>query len=286
MKNGLTPIHIQRWAPADYQNDEHVKVLKARRAWTILHFYRQFLDQSFIGGGSLPADREGLAAVVEMPRRDVEKALSYCLNRVIFQDGDRLYQARVRRDVADELTFRAEQSERGKLGGRPKKEATAIYKDKPPLFSSESPPTPSPSPTPAPAPIASACASAAADASTAVVGPVEDERLTLAFLRQEAGTLLRQIGEAGGEDGQAELMRASRTNNGKTIVNLEACSSLSWLRVAVDRLTGRLLELRDPGASAAPLSPRARQRQDSMKASVLGGLKGDGTWPQKPGGKT
>lgn len=156
MKNGQTPIHIQRWAPADFHGDEHVKLLKARRDYRTLTFYRHFLDQSFIAGGSLPADLEALAAVVEMPRKDVETALVFCLNRLIFPDGDRLYQNRIRRDIAAELGFRAEQSERGKLGGRPRKEATALDEDKPPVFTPKSPPAPAP----APAPFASASADA------------------------------------------------------------------------------------------------------------------------------
>lgn len=106
MKGGKTPIHIMRWAPADYHADEHVKLLKARRDYRTLTFYRHFIDLSFAGGGDLPADPEALAAVVEMPRKDVEHALSFCLGRLIEQEGERLFQKRVRRDVATELEFR------------------------------------------------------------------------------------------------------------------------------------------------------------------------------------
>lgn len=167
MKGGQTPIHIQRWASADYHADEHVRVLKARRDYLTLTFYRHFLDHSFTAGGDLPADSEALAAIVEMPQQDVEKALAFCLGRLVFQGGDRLYQHRVQRDVAEELRFRAEQSERGKLGGRPKK-ATALDKDaekkqrgrleKPVVVSTKSPPASAsasaspPAPPPAPAP--------------------------------------------------------------------------------------------------------------------------------------
>lgn len=283
--NGQAPIHIQRWAPADFQNDSFVRSLLLRRDHRTLVFYRQFLDASFIEGGSLPADPSLLSASCLMQKHDVRACLAICMKAgKIQQQGDRLFHARVAREVAEELAYRADQQARGSEGGRRSAAKRALQQSvNQPLDqvvnARSSPPTPAP--TPLPAPIASASTSADADAFPAVIGGAEDDRVQIAFLRQEAGTLLRQIGEAGGGDGQAELMRASRTNNGRTITNLEACSSQSWMRVVVDRLTGRLLELRDPGATT--LSPKAQQRQDSMRASVLGGVKGDGTW--KPGGK-
>jgi uncharacterized protein YdaU (DUF1376 family) len=155
MKGGRVPIHIMRWAPQDYHADEHVKLLKARRDYRTLTFYRHFLDQSFASGGDLPADPEALAAVVEMPRRDVEHALAFCLGRLIAQDGERLFQKRVRRDVATELEFREVQAEHGKKGGRPKKERQAFQNGKAEVSESETPPSPTPrafSPAPAPAP--------------------------------------------------------------------------------------------------------------------------------------
>lgn len=154
MRGGATPIHIQRWAPADFHEDEHVKLLKARRDYRTLTFYRHFIDRAFAAGGDLPADPEALAAVVEMPRKDVEAALVFCLGRLIHQDGDRLYQARVRRDVAEEMEFRAQQIERGRAGGllagkgRQKAvpipaQATPIDNDRPPLGPREpNPPSP------------------------------------------------------------------------------------------------------------------------------------------------
>ncbi len=117
MKGGRTPIHIQRWAPADYHEDEHVRLLKTRRDYRTLTFYRHFIDRSFSAGGDLPADLEALAAVVEMPRRDVERALSFCLGRLIERRGGRLYQKRVEREVRAELAYRTEQAELGRKGG-------------------------------------------------------------------------------------------------------------------------------------------------------------------------
>jgi len=156
MKGGRTPIHIQRWAPADYHEDEHVRLLYARRDWRTLTFYRTFLDRAFMAGGDLPADPEALSAVVQMPRKDVSSALDFCLGKLIYAEGDRLYQKRVRRDIADELEFREQQAERGKLSGEARKRTTVQ-----PSFNDRStgrlnPPSPAPVPAPAPAPIGTA----------------------------------------------------------------------------------------------------------------------------------
>lgn len=153
MKSGQTPIHIQRWAPADYHADEHVKLLKARRDYRTLTFYRHFIDASFISGGDLPSDVEALAAVVDMPLKDVRHALNFCLGRMIEVRGDRLVQGRVERDIAQELEFRAAQSERGKLGGRPKAKSDGLASGGlavalPVVVSRQSPPAPAPAPAP------------------------------------------------------------------------------------------------------------------------------------------
>lgn len=167
MLNGKTPIHLQRWSPSDFQADEHVKLLKARRDWTTLTFYRQFLDWSFMAGGTLPADPEELAAVVEMPRKDVERALSFCLGRLIQQEGDRLFQSRVRRDIAAELEFRQEQQQLGRkgsprghefrgnqharveVGGLPHSARPEVGGLPSGVVGSANPPAPAPAPTPA-----------------------------------------------------------------------------------------------------------------------------------------
>lgn len=126
MKQGQKPIHIQRWAPADYHNDEHVRLLKARRDYLTLTFYRHFLDASYTSGGDLPADPEALSAIVEMRKRDVETALRFCVGRLLFPDGDRLYQSRVRRDVQSELKFREEQRGRGAVSASKRWDSTTI----------------------------------------------------------------------------------------------------------------------------------------------------------------
>lgn len=152
MKGGHTPIHIQRWAPADYQSDEHVQLLIRRRAWGTLTFYRQFLDQSFLAGGDLPAEPEALAACVRMPVAEVLKALQFCLGRLLIAQDGRIFQKRVRREVVGELEYRREQSELGKLGGRPKTVDKGKGAEKGTLSEKKSPPSPSPAPSSAPAP--------------------------------------------------------------------------------------------------------------------------------------
>ena len=156
MKGGHTPIHIQRWAPADYQSDEHVQLLLRRRSWGTLTFYRQFMDASFLAGGDLPADPEALSACVRMPVAEVAKALEFCLGRLLHRDGDRIYQKRVRRDVAKEMEVRAIQSELGreggKVAGRGRPKVTPIDKDRVDPIGPIGPPSPSPSPTPSPSP--------------------------------------------------------------------------------------------------------------------------------------
>lgn len=148
MKGGQTPIHIQRWAPADLWSDEHWLLLVSRRDYRTMTFYRAFLDLAFMAGGDLPAAPDLLSASLRMPRRDVEHALAYCLGKLIFQDGDRLYQGRVRREIAAELEFRKKQSELGKKGGRPKKGGGGEGEPNPTLLDTESPPAPTPTPTP------------------------------------------------------------------------------------------------------------------------------------------
>lgn len=146
MKGGKTPTHRHPWYPADYHSDEHVRLLKARRDYRTLTFYRHFIDASWMAGGDLPADPEALAAVVEMPRRDVEQALAFCLGRLIFRRGDRLYQKRVVRDAEREQAYRAEQTELGRKGGetagrgRPKKPTgLPLIEDRPTPLESDRP---------------------------------------------------------------------------------------------------------------------------------------------------
>jgi hypothetical protein len=150
MRNGKTPIHIQRWAPADFQNDPFVRSLLLSHDLKTYTFYRQFLDASFIEGGSLPKDPLFLAAACLLPRKMVVTALEVCVKAgKIVVRGSRVLHRRVVREVAEELRFRDEQAEHGKRGGRPR--LPKGYPLGEPL-ATYTPPAPAPAPVPAPAP--------------------------------------------------------------------------------------------------------------------------------------
>jgi len=139
-----SPVHIMRWAPADYENDPFVMLMKKRGAYRVLAFYSSFLFRSHMAGGSLPADIDLLAAALSLDNRTTTIGLSTCKQHAkIQQAGDRVFHKRVVDGIAKELSYRENQSRVGSLGGRPKK-AT--------LSTPESPPSPSPAPLPAPSP--------------------------------------------------------------------------------------------------------------------------------------
>lgn len=159
MKGGRTPIHIQRWAPADFQRDEHVEFMLFARDFRSYTFYRQFLDVSFMAGGDLPSEPSRLCACLHMRPADVQHGLAFCLGRLIEERDGRLFQKRVAAEVAEEIAFRESQAEHGRLGGRPKKKGYPLANGKATLSQtlseSESPPAPSasalrlaPAPTP------------------------------------------------------------------------------------------------------------------------------------------
>lgn len=153
MRGGHKPVLRQKWFPSDFQNDPFVKGLLKRRAFVVYTFYRQFLDMSFIEGGSLPLPPQHgddppttryqlLADAVSMEPRLVADAVSMCirLGKLVEKDG-RLFHHRVLAQVQDEIEFRRNQSEAGARGGRPRKEKAT-------LSDTETPPSPTPSPTP------------------------------------------------------------------------------------------------------------------------------------------
>lgn len=222
MKGGRTPIHIMRWAPADYHADEHVKLLKRRRAYKILTFYRHFLDFSYLAGGDLPSDPQHLAAVLEMPSQDVRDGLAFCLGRLIEEDGGRLYQKRVRRDVVAELDFREAQREHGKKGGRPTNKAT--------LSGPESPPSPSPAPN-------------ARRQTPENGGPPANPLLAgrRPALEQECLALVREVAGLTGEDPVEVIAQASGYKGAAT-------TKLNPATMSDDRLANTVRDLRSDAA--------------------------------------
>jgi hypothetical protein len=236
VKGGKTPTHRQPWYPADYHADEHVKLLKARRDYRTLTFYRHFLDASWMAGGDLPADPEALAAVVEMPRKDVEHALTFCLGRLIDQDGERLYQRRVRRDVADEMAFRETQGTHGKKGGRPRKERLAFPEQKGSGFRDENPAVAyasSLSPAPPPAPFRQP----PGPANPLIAGRRES-------LERECLTLVGETATLTGEDPVEVIAHASGYQGAATTKLNPASMSDDRLANTVRDLRADLIELR------------------------------------------
>lgn len=148
----MKPIHIMRWAPADYVNDPAVKLALAKRDYVASTFYPLFLFHAYIQGGHLTADPEALGAILGMKPADVCRALEFwtAQGKVREREG-RLYHERVLRDIAAEMAFREEQAEKGKLGGRPRlAKAEPLPSGKPMVLDRQSPPLPLPAPTPAP----------------------------------------------------------------------------------------------------------------------------------------
>lgn len=146
------PIHLMRWAPADYVNDPAVKLALAQRDFVSSTFYPLFLFHAFIQGGTLPAEPVALGAILGMRPADVRRALAYWAEqgKVREEDG-RLYHKRVKDDIQEELAYRETQAALGKLGGRPPKgSGSADVKGR--VLNPESQPAPVPAPAPSPVP--------------------------------------------------------------------------------------------------------------------------------------
>jgi hypothetical protein len=147
------PVHIMRFAPADYLMDGFVKGCYRRRDYRTVAFYSAFLFRSHLEGGSLEDDETALADHLGMSEKDVRDALAACVAAgKLKRQGGRVFHHRVVESIEAEMQFRAEQTERGKLGGRPAQKAKAFTPVKPVVVDAESPPSPLPTPSPAPSP--------------------------------------------------------------------------------------------------------------------------------------
>ena len=113
MRGGKTPIHLMKFAPADYVNDPAVRLALARGNLAASTFYPLFIFHSFLQGGALNSDRAVLAATLGMTSQQVARALKYWIaqGKIVESDGQ-LYQKRVRREVEKELAFREAEAER------------------------------------------------------------------------------------------------------------------------------------------------------------------------------
>lgn len=239
------PVHIMRFAPADYLLDAFVQRCYRTRSHRTLAFYTGFLFRSHLEGGSLPADPHTLASYLSMQVRDVVSALQECVTagKLKIENG-RVFHKRVVAEVSDELAYRAQQAEFGKKRGGPRKPPTDDDGGEATLFDAESPPAPLPAPSPG--------ASASAPASG------EPGHLATEELRGECRGMLQRVINAAGPstDGQIELTRASRTPSGRVITSLDAPRlTTAWLRTTQQRLVERLLSLEADAAPAARGSP-------------------------------
>lgn len=236
----MKPIHIMRWAPADYVNDPSVKLALAQRDFVSATFWPLFLFHAFIQGGELPAEPTALGAILGMRPADIRRALAYWSEQGKLKERDgRLYHERVVRDIADEMAFREEQREKGKLGGRPRvTKAEPLPVRKPVVLERLSPPSPSPTPTPEP------FASAAPAPSPAlipagrevVVPPRQDPPARLPADRAEAettGEIRRLQNELG-----ARLARLSEHPNSRDMVPAWSRRVTSYKRKDGTRVNG------------------------------------------------
>jgi len=282
LKDGRTPIHIQRWAPADFQLDPFVQWALAAQRWDVYVLYRQFIDVSFTQGGSIPDDPAYLRAMCRFEEPDAaEKALEVCIEAgKIFREDGKLFHPRVRREVERELDFRTEQTNKARTGTsnyraeRARKAGLssaaareAKYGSAQPLArtrtaSSNTPPSPAPSPAPAPAPIYQ-------EGERSTGSP---ERVT------EASALLAEVSTEANLDPSEVLSRASEWK-GKGYVRLDTMTParLEHTIVALRRWLRELRGEAQPGppARAAPANERAQARQEAAEALIRGGLSGD-----------
>lgn len=110
MKGGKTPIHIMRWAPADFLADPFVMMLVADGRYEAYVFYRQFIDVSFLEGGKIRNDLRLLSALSGLSEEYAEAARDFCVEAGKLQVADGwIFHPRVVREVEREMSFRETQ---------------------------------------------------------------------------------------------------------------------------------------------------------------------------------
>ena len=234
----MKPIHIMRWAPADYVNDPAVKLALAKRDFVASTFYPLFLFHAFIQGGELPADPVELGAILGMRPVDVRRALAFwtTLGKLKARDG-RLYHERVVRDVAEELAFREEQRTRANMRWHSEGNAGR-----------QSPPAPSPAPVPAPAPSPDARAGG-------IANPLVAGRRVV--MEQECRALVEGISKLTGEDPVDVLAEGSHYEGARRTAINPASMTDDRLANTVRDLRRDLAELNRRRDSGAPIgAPR------------------------------
>lgn len=275
MKGGNAPIHIMRWAAADFVGDPVVKLALSRRDYRAIVLYVLVLNWSHIEGGDLPADLEALAAMIGMPKRDVEKGLPLWLEPPVDKpklhiEDTVLFNGRVRRECVEELVYRAEQKERGVEGGRASARRRSANRSVDQVLDQplerdgkgrSSPPSPAPTPAPVPAP--------APGGSPPEGASVSD----LTSAQRDATEALRLTAQATGRPSDELLVEASTTGRGASLVRLDTCTSIPWLRTTAQRLTA--IRLRASAArdkTPPPPSDRASARMHGANVEIAAGL--------------
>jgi hypothetical protein len=116
--DGVKPIHIMRWAPADYLDDEFVKGAYLRRDYRTVAFYSAFLFRAWLKGGSLPSQPSRLAVELLMPEKDCAAGAKAAVDagKLVERDGA-LYHPRSLREMEEARAFSEEQAARGRAGG-------------------------------------------------------------------------------------------------------------------------------------------------------------------------
>ncbi len=241
------PIHIMRWAPADYVNDPSVKLALAQRDFVSATFWPLFLFHAFIQGGELPAEPTALGAIIGMRPADIRRALAYWTEQGKLKERDgRLYHERICRDIADEIAFREEQSERGVLSWKARGRADASHRlatgsvepagstsrFNQPVQPPSPVPVPEPSPSPSPVPVSGSIPAG----REVVVPPRHDPPTRLPADRAEAetqGEIRRLQNELG-----ARLARLSEHPNSRDMVPAWSRRATAYKRKDGTRING------------------------------------------------
>ncbi len=157
MKGGQRPVLRQKWYPSDFQNDPWVRTLLRRGSFTLIVFYRQFLDWSFMEGGRLSRDPGVLGPCLGLGPAVTEACLQKAIAAgKLATDGVHVWHERVASEITEEIDYRVRQGQHGLRGGRPAKEkGTLSETENPPspsavAISRSHQPKPSATPTPTP----------------------------------------------------------------------------------------------------------------------------------------
>lgn len=299
MKNGQVPMHFMRWSPSEYLDDPFVRRLYLARNYRCIAFYTAFLFRSHINGGFLPvSDRDrpstvrdhlatvhhplatvgeepstvdhlsatvrDLSATVLLPPSTVDQCLRVCVDagKVVIENG-RLFHKRVLAEVEEFEALRRASSVAGKRGAQARidKEKARVPQAPPKLETGgdgtggeetgrgETGGDGAPSPP-------------AARPPTRQGAPGELE-IAQADAKRELTDTSRAVGI-----GLDELLALdSRTPNGKSILSVDGCDSVAWLRVLSNKLRERRHRF-EAEQRAPPLPPTGRTASDRTKAAV------------------